>query len=169
MLSKINKASLHPRKFSKNWLNQSLKIHIFPSKMTNFLLMLMKKWETSLHISARNETISTNLISIINSLIQGDCPSELLFILYSTTVAANQRIKNLLLHRSQKPKNSISFFMDNIKLYANKIRTVKSSQTKRKINTIRRYYFFPAKIFSKPFEIKNFGKLQSNEVDRKEM
>ena len=106
-----------------------IKIHKFPSKITNFLSTLTKSWKTSLHISAPNETISTNLINILNRLFQDDCPSGLLVILCHLLLLwwiKESKISHCIGHRNQRVLVDHLLFMFHIKLYANKIRLLQN-------------------------------------------
>ena len=112
-----------------DWLEKSLKIHKFPPKITHFILSLMKKWKTSLNISAQGETISTSLIEILNGLFQGDCPSGLLFILCLLPLSwliKTSKIGYAIGRRNQRTLISHLLFMDDIKLYANNINQLRN-------------------------------------------
>ena len=107
-----------------DWLLKSLEIHKFPVKLTNFYSSLMKKWQTSLHISTPNETISTGNIDIKNGIFQGDCSSGLHFILCLLPLSwliKRSRIGYSIGRRNERYIISHLLFMDDIKLYANNI------------------------------------------------
>ena len=107
-----------------DWLLKSLEIHKFPVKLTNFYSSLMKKWQTSLHISTPNETISTGNIDIKNGIFQGDCSSGLHFILCLLPLSwliKRSRIGYSIGRRNERYIISHLLIMDDIKLYANNI------------------------------------------------
>ena len=91
----------------------------------NFLLMLMKKWKTSLHVSAPNKSISINLINILSGLFQDHCPTVLLFILCLLPLSwliKEPKIGYSVGRKSQRILVSHLLFTDDIKLYARNIR-----------------------------------------------
>ena len=112
-----------------DWLEKSLKIHKFPPKITNFISSLMKKWKTSLNISAQDKSISTSLIEILNGLFQGDCPSGLLFILCLLPLSwliNTSKIGYSIGRRNCRTLISHLLFMDDIKLYANNMKQLRN-------------------------------------------
>lgn len=117
------------KSFWKSTLWTTSSYNKLATRIINFLLTQMKKWKTSLHVSAPNETILTKLINTLKGLFHSNCPSRLVFILCLLPLLQpikKSKMGYSISHRNKRILISHLLFMDDTKLHTNIIRQMRN-------------------------------------------
>ena len=103
---------------SRDWIIKALQLAKVPSKIINATSQLMKVSATKITVRTENETIEMRIINYLTGVLQGDCLSLVLFILWVNPLSF--LLKNLPNYKIGEPgKRVISishlFFVDDLK------------------------------------------------------
>ena len=99
-------------------------------KLPNHLLMAVKNltesWYTKLDLNGKDDSIVSNVIKIVTGICQGDSLSVILFVLALNPLSHLLRsTKGYAYGKNRQHQHTHNFFVDNLKLYASDINTVK--------------------------------------------
>ena len=100
------------------------------AKLPNHLLMAVKNltesWYTKLDLNGKDDSIVSNVIKIVTGICQGDSLSVILFVLALNPLSHLLRsTKGYAYGKNRQHQHTHNFFVDNLKLYASDINTVK--------------------------------------------
>ena len=114
-----------------SWLLHALKLAKLPNHLLIAIKNLTESWYTKLNLYGKNESIVSNVIKIITGIYQGDSLSVILFVLALNPLSHLLRsTKGYAYGKNRQHQHIHNFFVDNSKLYASDMNTVKRHNLK---------------------------------------
>ena len=113
-----------------SWLLHALKLAKLPNHLLTAIKNLTESWYTKLNLklklNAKDNSIVSNIIKIIAEIYQGDSLSVILFVLALNPLSHLLRsTKGYAYGKNRQHQHTHNVFVDNLKLYASDINTVK--------------------------------------------
>ena len=109
-----------------SWLLHVLKLAKLPNHLLMAIRSLTKSWYRKLNLNGKGDSIVSNVIKIIAGIYQGDSLSVILFVLALNPLSHLLRsTKGYAYGKSRQHQHTHSSLVDNLKLYASDISTVK--------------------------------------------
>ena len=109
-----------------SWLLHALKLAKLPNHLLMAIKNLTKSWYTKLNNYGKDDSIVSNVIKIVTGIYQGDSLSMFLFVLALNPLSRLLRsTKGYEYGKNRQHQHTHNFFVDNLKLYASDINSVK--------------------------------------------
>ena len=109
-----------------SWLLHALKLAKLPNHLLMAIKNLTESWYIELNLNGKDDSIVSNVIKIIPGIYQGDSLSVILFVLALNPLSQLLRsTKRYAYGKNCQHQHTHNFFVNDFKLYANDINTVK--------------------------------------------